>query len=230
MLLLLCNALTHNTEIFHITDSEVKHNALVPTMQLFCLLDEPDPQNANKETKRLHHGYQFLYTGDPELAIDGHVSVTLLDDTDVEFEVPATVGSFAKHYDDARQQIQRKKKLSKASYNAQSTGVTHYMNDPLLLKLKYLVKFEQTGETLSNSVFDVNAEQFGAVRPKTAIVTGKFTNGGIVYPTATLYAQFSIARVEPTVRQRGVAQRRAAVSLIADDLNDDGEDHMSDEG
>lgn len=195
-------------------------------MQIFRLLDVPNPRDG-KESPRLHHGYQLLFTGDPQLAIDGHVSVSLVSATEIEFEVPSTVAAFAVNYKAASKQLKRKKKLSKLAFKAHSTAADQYDEDPSLLKLKYRVDIGKMGETLTNGVFDASGKTYGVVRPQTAIVEDKFEFKGKEYPTMHLFAQFNIARVEATVRRGEVGKKKTGKSLIADDLDNDGEEEMS---
>ena len=203
-----------NTEIIQISDPEVSKNVLVPpTLQLFRLVDHRD------EKDHLHHGYQILYTGDPEMALDGNMTVTLTGDTTVEVEMPATVASFAKDYEQTKRQLKNKNKTTKAASKAHASAVGNYADDNELLKVKFLLEFRGTGETLTNAVFS-GPKQFGPVRPKTCFVTRSIIFNGEEYPTTDLYAAFNIARVEPRVRQ-GKVKTKSGVNLMTAGLEEE---------
>lgn len=203
------------TDVFEIEDSEIPENAILPTLQIFRLYDVPD------EKHRLHHGYQILFNGDPRMAIEGHVTCKLISATEVVVELPGPPSSFTHNFQATSAMLQRKKKTTHAALLAHASAVGRYQEDTSLMKLKYLLKFDKTGETLTNSVYSPGKPRFGAIHPKSTFVSSSFTHNGKTYSTTEIYAAFNIARVEKTVRMAIISPKKKSGSLLADDLDDD---------
>ena len=70
-------------------------NCLVPGLLIFCVLDMVD-----EDEEFFHHGYQLLYTGNVQLALDDKLTVTVIDPTAIEVVMPAVSDAFLKNFDD----------------------------------------------------------------------------------------------------------------------------------
>lgn len=189
-------------------------NAVLPTLQLFRLVDVKD------DNDHLHHGYQFLFTGDPEMALKGHLSCTITGDSTVELTIPGPAASFVNNYKETVDELKRKKKILQPACNAHATAIGRYQEYKDLVRCKYLFKFDNTGEKLTNAVFSSGGQRFGPVQPTTALIVRAFEFGGKAYPTTDLYAAFNIARVEPRPRKAIVSEKKSG-NLVVDSLLED---------
>jgi len=206
-------------EVFYIESSDIDKTLLFPGLHLFRVTDHEDSQH------RLHHGYQVLFIGDPEMAIEeGMLSCTLINETQLEICVPGTVASFFKDYASTHRILKQKKKTSKPARVAHSIVISRFQEDPSLMQLKYLIDVSRTGETLTNTVFTPGSERFGPVRPKSSLIERVFHRGSTQHVTTDLYAAFNVARVEKTIRKALVTEKQRSTNLVADDLDEDGDE------
>lgn len=151
------------------------------------------------------------------MALDGKVNIYLLGPTKVEIHMFVPSASFLKDYETTSAQLLRNHKTTEAGQKAHATALNRFAEDDDLIMVKYLVKFEKTGETLTNSVYNPQDEAYGAVRPKFALVGREFEYKGRTYGTTTIHAEFNIARVEPYPRKAIVAAKKKKASNWADE-------------
>lgn len=181
-------------DVFNIESTEIVQTELVPNLQVFRLLDE-----VVGDEKRLYHGYQIMYTGDPQMGLaKGYLSVTVLSETLVEVVVPCAVASFAKDYKNSLSVMRREDASSTSIHNAHRTATQRFKKNPDSNKFKYLLNFAATGEKLDNTVF--GGASHGPVQPTVALVSRGIALFGKHYTTTDLYAQYNIARVETEFR------------------------------
>jgi hypothetical protein len=212
-ILLTILVLTFRAVILHVDSSDVTKNTLLPGLLVFRVLDEIDKDN------RLHHGYQILFTGDIQLALDGMLTCTVVSKTDVEVVVPSTCDSFLLSFNKYKGLVKRKKKMSDAVLRAHATAANKMMQNRDLQSMKILISFKNTGEELTNSVFSASTQQTGAVQPKAVVLEDEVEFNSTTYQTSTLYAGFLIARVEE--EERMAVMGNPPTSNLADELAGD---------
>jgi hypothetical protein len=200
--------------VLRVDSSEVTKNTLVPGLLVFRVLDEKDSNN------RLHHGYQLLYTGDMRLALAGLLTCTVVSKTAVEVVMPACSDGFLLSFNDYKQAVKSKKKMSAAVLRAHTAAANKMVQNKALQTVKILVSFEDTGEELTNAVFSDSSHPLGEVKPKAVVLANDVELSGKQYKTATLYAGFLIARVEQEERMAELTSK-TATSNLAEELADD---------
>jgi hypothetical protein len=212
--------------VVRVDSSEVTKNTLVPGLLVFRVLDEKDDKN------RLHHGYQLLFTGDIQLALDGLLTCTIISAQEVEVVMPACSDAFVLSFNKYKQSVKAKKKMSSAVLRAHATAANKMVQNRDLQTIKILVSFENTEEELTNGVFSSSAKQFGVVKPKAVVVEDDAMVHSKGYTTSTLFAGFLIARVEHEERMADVDTNKSTSNLaeeLADDMGGMGMDESDDD-
>lgn len=173
----------------YVDSAEVSKNTLMPNLLIFCVLDKPDANN------RLHHCYQLMFTGDIKLAFDGMLSATVVSPTSIAVEMPACHSSFIYNFDAYKSAAVTKKKMSSGSIRSQTSVANKMLQDAKLQKVKVLVVFDNTGETLTNAVFSSTESPLGTIDPKALVVeeVTKGAKGGRDVLVPTLYCGFLVA-------------------------------------
>ena len=81
----------------------------------------------DEDEEFFHHGYQLLYTGNVQLALDDKLTVTVIDPTAIEVVMPAVSDAFLKNFDDYISIVKWRKKflaqIRKAQLSAASKDV-----------------------------------------------------------------------------------------------------------
>lgn len=194
---------------------------------IFRLIDHVDKED------RLHNGYQILYTGgDFAAAINGLVSVKLIDELSVLVSIPAVPNSMLQHTSAIILQMKTAGHPVECVENSYNTAVSKLLSNQSRQLVHFLVKFDKTGETLTNEVFSPNAVPDGPVQPFPIVFEGKQQCKGKHYKNTEMYAAYNIARVEDEDRMAKV-QKPKAVSdnLLLENLgmtfdNDSDDDTM----
>lgn len=213
MIYCLADSLTFNSfaVVLAVDSSEVTKNSLVPGLLVFRVLDQADGDN------RLHHGYQLLYTGDMQLALDGLLTCTVVSETTVEIVMPVCSDGFLLSFNKFKESVKSKKKMSNAVLRAHATAANKMVRNKDLQTIKILVDFEKTEEELTNAVFSPSSQRFGAVKPKAIVLEDDVVLNLKSYHTTTLYAGFLIARVEQEERMAEISIQSQS-SNLADEL------------
>jgi hypothetical protein len=177
-----------NAGVVNVDSEEVTKNTLVPGLQIFRVLNQQDSAH------RLYHGYQFLFTGDLQLAAKGMLNCTVVAANAVEVVMPACADIFVHNF--AGFERAALGKFTLAEMEPLPTAVSKMVKDKDLQKIKVLILFDKTGEELTNAVFSPTKEQLGAVLPKTVTVSDTFEEAGSTFHRTTLFVSYFIPRVE----------------------------------
>lgn len=186
----------------YVDSSEVAVNVVATNLMIFRLVDYQDSK------KRLHNGYQILYTGDLKAATDGLLTATLVDDTTIVVSMPAVPNSVLSRWQEVNRAFEVKGYGTGSVKNSQTTGISKLANNPELQQVHIQIKFDKTGETITNEVFSPHSIPFGAIAPQVTPFqsTVQYGSDSKVYATTDLFVAFNVTRVELAVRMAEIRQ------------------------
>ena len=205
--------------IVYIDSAEVTRNYILPGLQIFRLHNEKD------DKEQLHHGYQILYVGDLEMGvIAGNLKCEVMSPTEIAVTIPAVPGVMVNAFSYFNRILHSKGKTSKPAKQAQATAVMAYKKDKTLALVKVLLRFERTGETITNRTWSNTKDHTGVVKPKVCKMPHQTSYKGKAIDVTYLVVGWNIARVEIEERYDDVNSDDDDGNLIGKELSSDEEE------
>lgn len=231
-LLLLFNTFVSHTpsDTVYVDSHEVTVNVLAPSLMVFRINDYCDKKN------QLHNGYQLLITAcDYSAAMKGKAQAFLVDRTTVLVKLPAVPSSFLKHYSAIRTAMETNHVLIDPVKNSHTTAISKLLENKDLQVVNILVKFDRTGEELTNATFTAERmeddfEEYGEIFPEPVSIEVTQNMKAREYQNLEMYVAFNIGRIENEVRRGQVKKPKARKkNLVASSLGTgDGDDDYDD--
>lgn len=170
---------------------------------IFRLVDYKDSNN------RLHNGYQILVTGDLKTATSGLLVATLIDETTISVSMPAVPNSIMNRWQAVNRAMEAKGYKTQAVKNSQTTAISKLVSSTALQQVHILIKFDHTGERVSNDVFSPRSVPFGPIAPQVTPFESTFhltSDAAREYSSTELFVAFNVTRVEADERMGEIRQ------------------------
>jgi hypothetical protein len=197
---------------FDITDRDVKRSELLPNLLVFRITDDTDSDH------QYHNGYEVVVLGDLRQLIAGLYKAVLLNEFEIEVELPTTSASFLHDYETLRRAMAKFGHLKDAAVKAHTIARGGILKkDSNRMTLKILIRF-RTGEKLTNAMYTPQSHPYGEIDPEPTPYTTRFTWMNKQYENTELFLSFKVSRVEEEVRMSIVTPETNSVNRAAERL------------
>jgi hypothetical protein len=179
---------------------------------VFRIVDYKDSNN------QLHNGYEIVVVADLRSVASGLYKATLLNEDEVEIEVPTAPSSFLENYARISAALSALGHIStpcEQSHTIQRSGL---LNDPKRKTMKFLLRFHKTGEALTNGVFTPMSVPTGEIDAEPTPFSCTYPLFGKDWTTTEVWLSWKVARVEHEKRMVTVSAPVANNSSVADAL------------
>lgn len=153
--------------------------------------------------------------GDLRSVALGLYKATLLNDYDVELEIPSCVSSFLQDYHEIKAAQVEWGNLNAAAEKAHTSARASIMNVDENQGLKILLRF-RTGETLTNIVYTPTSVPIGEIQPEFTPYQTRFEVFGHEYQTTEAWMSWKVSRVEKHKRMAAVDASVGGANKVAD--------------